>query len=347
MKKEKELPNINHVYTKYYRCGNGSKLFKHVLDSNGLTQTYADDWGVLIPCNTQYGDKFFSQIVTDKPEQIVSYVSGNIVLGSKLYIWHNLVKTFGRDTASQIMPRSYIFPQDNDIFISEYMNNKYYMLKNEQQRQKGLKLSNNFNEIINSHKQKYKIVQEFIDKPFTYKTKKVNFRIYLLITCDNDKKESYVYDDGIISYSKKSYNDINFDTSVASFYTSKKMYDSGEPILLSELIIQRQNVDWNKIKQQFNDKITMLLKAAYPKLCNIKLNNNNRTFQLFGIDFLVYTDDNKQTDTRILEVNIGPGMDSYCSRDNVMRTKLFNDVLQIVGINKNNEKNNFTKIHVL
>ena len=104
------------------------------------------------------------------------------------------------------------------------------MMKSEQQRQKGLKLSNKYNEIVKSKDKGYKVVQEYIENPLTFNNYKINFRIYLLVVCNDKKdkkdKEGYVYNDGIISYSKNKIltSNVNFDSGVASFYTSKDLY---------------------------------------------------------------------------------------------------------------------------
>ncbi|NIO45188.1 MAG: hypothetical protein GTN36_06600, partial [Candidatus Aenigmarchaeota archaeon] len=141
-------------------------------------------------------------------------------------------------------------------------------------------------------------------------------------------KKGYVFNDGIISYSKSKYNKIDFDSSVSSFYTSKKLYDAGYPIILSQLVKEMNYINWNSLRNLFDEKIKLLLNSTKRKLCSSSLKYNNKTFQIFGVDFVV----TNSMDTRILEVNVGPGMEPYCDIDKKMRIKLHQDMLLIVGV---------------
>lgn len=333
-----------HIYKKWYQCLNnnsGLNLFRNVLENNNVKRTYGNDWDVYLPCKNNYSEKEFVKIKTNNPNQQVSYISRNGVIGSKQYIWKMLVRSYGRDKSKNIMPESFIFPQDLKEFNKSYKKNKLYMMKSEKQRQTGLKLSNNYNEIINSHKNGYKIVQEYIYDSLTYNNYKLNFRIYILIVCNGFRKNTFIYNDGIISYSKEKLNYVhNFDNGVASFYTSKDLYQSGYPITLKELRKAKKNVNWNYLFDKFIDQIKLVVNASNSLICKSKLNYNNQTFQIFGVDFLV-TNNFKPY---ILEINIGPGMSPFCERDKSMRINLHTDMLKIVNIIKSDDIGGFIKI---
>jgi hypothetical protein len=254
-----------------------------------------------------------------------------------------LIEYYGRTEASTIMPESFIFPRDKDIFDKKYKWSNYYVIKSEKQKQEGLDVTNNYNIIINSRQNGYKIVQKYIDNPYTYKGYKVNFRIYLLLVCEDNMKIGYVYKDGITSYAKNicHNNKINFSCGVASFYTSKQLYDKNFPITFNEFRMQNSNVNWNLIFKKFIMLIKKVLIAGKSRLCYHGLSYNNRSFQIFGIDYIL----TKNLVPYILEINIGPGMSPYCHRDKKMRIKLHEDILNTVGINgPNNKSNNFIKI---
>jgi len=283
------------------------------------------------------------KIYSTNPNQMISFVSKNGALGSKQYIWIMLNKYYGRDKASTIMPRSYIFPKDKRIFDKEYSSKKYYMLKSEKQRQSGLEISNNYDKIVSSNNNGFKIVQEYIENPLTYMGYKLNFRVYLLIICNENKMTNgYVFDDGIISYSKsQNTGNINFDTGISSFYTSKDLYKSGYPIIFSELKNKMKKINWDLIYNKFIKLTKDVLQASTGTICKYKLNNNNQTFQIFGIDFML----TKELVPYILEINIGPGMDPFCGRDKKMRLKLHNNMLEIINIIKKiSPDNGFIKI---
>lgn len=345
----------NNAHKKYYLCkensnnNNSIKLFRDVLENNNINQTYQNDWDILLPCKSNYSEKFLKNIKLYNDKQIISFISMNKILGSKQLLWKTLLGVSNNKIASMIMPQSYTFPNDIELFKKNYSKNKYYVLKSEKQRQKGIKIAQNYDEILNYKKNNYKIVQEYVHNSITYLNYKINFRMYLLIICDNNKLEAFMYNDGIISYPKKKYDNINFDSSIASFYTSKILYDNDYPIILSELENVYRRYNWDKIKNIFKSKLELLIQYISPKICSNKLKYNNKTFQLFGVDFIVYQN-NHNYDARILEINVGPGMESYCDRDDKMRKAMHDNILLLIGIinkNKVNKKNDFIKLKTM
>ena len=330
----------SHNYKKWFQCKKNeiNKIFRLALSNNGLTITFDRDWDILLPCDNKYDEKTIKNIIITKPHQLISYISRNGILGSKLQLWITLRNYYGRDKASEIMTPSYIFPEDRKIFDKEYVKTKYYVMKSEKQRQTGLKITNNYDEIVNSDKKGYKIVQEYIKNPLTFRGYKINFRVYLLIFCNCYHKSGYVFDDGIISYSKKRVDEkkkINFDQGVASFYTSKELYKKNYPITIKEME-KYMNLKQFWINARYN--LQKVLNASINLMCIHKFKYNNPSFQIFGVDFMV-----SNGKPHILEINIGPGMNPFCGRDEKMRLKLHNDMLQIVM--NASERNGFTKIY--
>lgn len=322
-----------------------NRLYRDVLEDNGISRilTYEEDkiWDIYVPAQSSTS-KAFKDIKLNNKHQIINLVSNNGSIGSKKQIWKTLSNYYGRNKASTIMPPSYIFPQDLDIFKKNYDKNKMYMLKSEKQRQEGLKLSSNYNKIINSNKDGYIIVQEYIDNPLTYNGHKINFRIYLLIVCQGTDKSAYMYRDGIVSYAKTEVldNKTSFNNGVASFYTSKELYDDGFPITFSELKNKVSSINWQMLEDKFRDQLTKVFNASKSVMGNYKLKYGNKTFQLFGVDFMVTND----YDTYIMEINVGPGMDPYSEKDDKMRVNLYEDLLSTVGIINETNSNNFIKL---
>ncbi len=338
----------NRISNDLLEAHNINRIFDHDIEDDGKT------WDIYIP-NSSSTSKALNDIKIDHKHQIINLVSNNGALGNKRQLWINLGNYYGRDGASTIMPPSYVFPQDKDVFKKAFDKNKMYMMKAEKQRQEGLKLSNKYDEIVNSHKNKdkYVIVQEYIENPLAYNGYKLNFRVYLLVVCKNGwitSKDGYIYNDGIISYAKRSgRNDknINFDNGVASFYTSKDLYDKGYPITLLDLEKVMQQIDWANIRRGFKKQTKMVFNAVKGHVGNYKFKCNNKSFQLFGIDFMVtHTTygNNNGPKSYILEINVGPGMDPYTDRDDKMRTEMHKEMLSLVGIITDNNSNNFIKL---
>ncbi len=258
IKYNKEDP---YIYKTWYKPLNNrvkDRISNDLLNSHNINRIFDHDiedkktWDIYIP-NTSSISKDLNDIKINHKHQIINLISYNGSLGNKKQLWINLANYYGRKIASEIMPPSYVFPQDKDVFKKAFDKNKMYMMKAEKQRQEGLKLSNKYDEIINSHKDKYVVVQEYIENPLAYNGHKLNFRVYLLVVCKNglfSSKDGYIYNDGIISYAKhtdQNNNTINFDNGVASFYTSKDLYNKGYPIVLSDLEKVMKHIDWTNI----------------------------------------------------------------------------------------------------
>ena len=308
------------------QCSGSSQdniILKQVLKKHNIKRSYDSNWILYLPCKQNY----YKQIHPTNHKQKVSIISNNYIIASKKSLWLILEKKYGRFISSKIMPETYIFPKHKSLFLNKYSKHKYYLLKKDIQRQKGIKISNNLDDILNYKKNKYVCVQELLKDPFCVNGYKLNIRIYILIICNKGQIKCYRYPDGIISYSGKKYKDNNdFNTNISSFYSSKKLYDIGYPILISEL-----GLNFNKI----DNILRMVMTAAYDKICN---SNSSLTFQLFGVDFLL----DKHKNPKILEINIGPGMSKYCSRDYKMRFRLQEDILSCIGLI--NQKHDFKLI---
>ena len=119
-----------------------------------------------------------------------------------------------------------------------------------------------------------------------------------------------------------------------------KLYDQGYPITFKELQNKISDINWTIINNKFHQKIKLLLDAALPKICANKLKFNNTSFQLFGVDFIV----TNEYETRILEVNIGPGMEPYSHSDKSLRYKLHTDMLSVIGVLNNKNFGGFTPL---
>lgn len=333
-------------YNKWYQCYDKKQIhrvFHSALIKSGIERTYDENWNIYLPCNSKYNIQAVKNVPITKSNQIINIVPYNGVLGSKKYLWEMLNNYYGRNIASTVMPKSYVLPKDIHLLNIDFDNNNIYVLKTEEQRQKGITLTNKYNDIIkcNSNEGECKIVQSYIKNSILYKNHKINFRVYLLVICDIKNIKAYIYSDGIVSYAKTpTYNNnkINFDSNIASFYTSKSLYDKNYPILISKLL-DEMNINKQKLFNKFMDKTRKVVIAAKDKLCNFEYKYKNTSFQLFGVDFIV----TEKLMPYILEINIGPGMIPYNKTDSVMREEMHYSILGVLGINKKND-NKFTKI---
>ena len=102
------------------------------------------------------------------------------------------------------MPESYVLNNSEDLklFKKQFNPKKVYIIKKNIQRKKGIKLSNNLQEILNVDKN-YKVVQEFINDSYIINKRVLNLRIYLMIKCTNNVASFYIHKLGKCLYASK------------------------------------------------------------------------------------------------------------------------------------------------
>ena len=229
---------------------------------------------------------------------------------------------------SNIIPKTFVLPEEREDFIKYYlensqgMNKNIYLEKGEGHRQTEIIMHDNVNHILNERK--YRVVQEYMNNPKLYNDYKYNIRLYLFLVSDHGRLCGYLSNDGIISYTKNPYKySTSHDDSICSFYSSVEHYNNGFPITVGQL----KTVNLKRIR--------MKVKRMVEKIIYNKYSNHNMHCELFGVDFFETSDD----DIYIIEVNKGPGMEPFNDVDKSMRLSVYNSCLDIVDFVKPDEKN--------
>ena len=268
----------------------------------------------ILPYTAKYNNKKFFNIP-------YSYL-----IGSKYYIW----KTLSNNNVSDIMPSTYIFPDDIQKYNNECKQGHKIIYKKLAHKQKGLSIDDKCKQITDK---KIIAAQQYLLNSYTYKSKKINLRLYLIIHINKIKAAGYLSNDGIVSYTALDYdkqsNDLN--TSVSSFYTSENHYENGYPITYNALI--REDPQLSKIYDKCVEFTSKLFNAYVNEYNKHKLQiNNNEYYEMFGVDYFI----SDEFDIKILEVNQGPGMTPFNEIDNSMRTNVINEYINLIVNNKIN-----------
>ena len=320
--KNKEKSNMY-----YYPCTSKlNQYMKKEFETRNIKKGNLVQSTIIFPCNKSFSTKNLKKI--NPKNKIFTYLPYNGILGSKRLLWQNLNRVYG-NKATSITPKTYLIPEDLNKLKKEYIYGDILIMKNEKQRQTGLKIVNRFIDVIDPDNKDYYLVQKFLKNPFLYKGHKVNFRVYLIVKCTKEGKYYYIFDDGMSIYSKKEYieGSIDFDRIISSFYTSQPKYNSGFPLTIRNL--------WKKLKlnykQQFKPIHKLLIKLCKGidhKICSL---DNYYGTQIFGVDIFM---DNNLKNHRILEVNLGPGMKQFNAEDGAMRKNLHTSLLNIMFYNE-------------
>lgn len=314
----------------YYHCGiddKTNKLLKKILQTRGWKSSKTD-FDFYIPCLNDFSLHNFINAYTRNKKRpcYMFYTPGCSQLGNKQWLWKCVLNHFGREKAENLMPKTYIFPYDLDIFKKRYHPNKMYILKSGKQKQKGLLVTNNYQEILDYPRAGYYLAQELIPSSLTYREHKLNFRLYLVIIVRYGKLECYLYPDGIISYTPdKSKDNSTFNGFVATFYQSTNLYNSGYPILISQLVKEMPH-EWNNISKKMAIKLSKVMESVEEGILSYKLPQDIIACQLYGVDFLV----DKGLEPHLLEMNFGPGMNPFGRIDKKMRTQMLNQMINLI-----------------
>ncbi len=348
--------NKNDKVSTYYKCKDKpiSPILEEIFKKYGIehsdnkkntyqslsTNNQINMWQLYIPCGYNYVE---SELPTIKMEHsnkqlYIFGINGCDKMVSKNNIWSVLKKYYGFDEASKIMPSSYVLEDKHDmkLFERDYKKDNIYIMKKNVQRKEGLKLTKDYNEIINAHNDEYKVVQKYIRNLYLINGYKVNLRVYLLIIINNDIKHFYISDLGKCIYTKKKYNDndLDFESNITSYHLDMNVYKNNPRTFdqLRDYINKKEEnpnagslffVKMNSILQ----KMSTALSNEFYQSENIKA-HNAITFQLFGVDIIMDNDLNPL----ILEVNKGPDMSARDDEDKKMKSIVQTHMFEKVGI---------------
>ena len=171
----------------------------------------------------------YNYLKNDK-NYILDFTGFHGYIDNKVKLWISIKNKYGRDKADEIMCKTYLCPNDHDIFKLNFNKNKKYVLKNSfGGARSALTITDSFEEInehFNKNKSinfnpekcedavchasvKYNIVQDFIEPGLLIKNRKCGIRFYLIIFAKNKKLSGYLYKNGVCYYSKNDYNNTN------------------------------------------------------------------------------------------------------------------------------------------
>jgi len=326
--KQQNNNNNDNIY--YYPCTSQlNHYIKKEFDNKNIQKGTVNQSTIIFPCNNSFSIKNLKKI--NPKNKMFTYLSYSSVLGSKRLLWQNLNYVY-KNNAINITPKTYLIPEDLKKLQIEYKHGDILIMKNDKQRQTGLKIVNRFIDVVDPNNKDYYLVQKYLKNPFLYQGYKVNFRVYLIVKCTSKGKYYYVFDDGISTYSKKKYieGSAEFDRIISSFYTSELKYSQGFPLTIKNLW-KKLNLDYNQQFKPIHKVLNKLCKGIDHKICSL---DNYYGTQIFGVDIFM---DNNIKNHKILEVNVGPGMKQYNAEDGEMRKNLHTSLINIMFHDKDNK----------
>lgn len=316
-------------------CGSYPELLLKVMQERKMKASNKSS--IYIPCSYNNCEKDILAFEKNTNNKKLFLIDGCDWVGSKLALWELLKEYYGAN-ATKYMPKTFLLEKEKDLkeFPNHFKNNKQirdnqmYVLKNYNQRQEGIKLTRNLDEIMNGLKNGWYLVQDYVYNPYIIANRKINFRYYMLITCYKGKIKGYIHKDGFLYYTPDYYNpdDMSFNKHITTGYIDRKIYDSN-PLTLQDfrnhLEFERKGLSkvWDKSVKNLMGGV---MKAISKKICKNKKLQNKYKFQLFGCDV---APDNKLGCT-LMEINKGPDLDAKDERDKQVKLQVQRDIFKIV-----------------
>ncbi len=316
-------------------CGHYPELLEKVMLERKMKDS--KDYDFYIPCSYNDCERDVLLFESDKTNKKLFLIDGCDWIGSKLALWELLEDYYKKD-ASKYMPRTFLLEREKDLkdFPKHFKDNKekrpdqMYVLKNYNQRQEGIKLTRDLDEIMEGLKNGWYLVQDYVYNPYIIDKRKINFRYYMLVTCHNGKIHGYIHKDGFLYYTPDYYDehDMAFNKHITTGYIDRKVYEVN-PLTLQDF---RDHLDkkenglskvWDK---SVKNLMSGVMKAISKKICKNKKLDNHFRFQLFGCDV---APDSKLGCT-LMEINKGPDLDAKDERDKQVKLRVQRDIFRIV-----------------
>jgi hypothetical protein len=322
-------------------------------------QQSSSNWDLYFPCSYDNPIKEINEMPTSKNGKY--FIIDNCdILVAKDWLWKTVSSFYGLEKAKTMLPDSYILHSDEDMerFDREYEFSKLYIMKKNIQRQEGLKITNNKDDIINGAREKYVIVQELLQNPYTINGRKTNMRFYVLVICKNGRTNVYIHKDGFMYYSRSKFvkNSSDPDPNITTGYIDRSVYDenplthedlrnyldkNNRNLLAAEKSIRDKNLKISDVYfQRIYDLTREIFLAFIGKICTKNKLSNNTTFQLFGMDIAV--DDTLKP--KVMEINKGPSLQAMDKRDSDLKQNVVKNSFQLAGIIEDDNKNGFIKV---
>lgn len=264
----------------------------------------------------------------------VSGVKGMDYIVGKNYLWATLKDYYRELELNELVPKCYLLESKSDI--TDFLSNckdleEIFILKKNIQQQQGLVLKRRKeldSELLEHfHLDEFVIIQKYLKDPFLIDLRKINMRVYLLITIENNVLKAYIYNDGFIYYTESKYRyTTNVRDSVTTGLQSDRTVYTRNPLTHSDLrdYLTKEGLSPSKLFSNIRNCITKVLLGTKRRLSG---HQGKLNFQLFGCD--IQPDLN--LNVKLIEINKAPSLEPKDSRDSKLKSRLQNDIFEVLN----------------
>ena len=259
--------------------------------------------------NTKFGLKLYCEISNShyagKNLWIVKAPNLNRGRGVKIFNNYNDIISYIKKVGEGKITETELYNFKDKEYNEKLNNHKKNEIENSIER--GIESKNTTDFIYQSNKI---IIQKYIEKPFLYKGRKCDIRIWVLIT---HTMKVYIFKEGHLKASSLNYNNNDFDSFIhITNYSLQKYnklfskFEKGNEISFQTFQNFINENNYINFREEIFPKIIEIVKHSVLSVRNkININNLNYCFEIFGYDFMLDEDKN----VYLIEINTNPGLE--------------------------------------
>jgi tubulin polyglutamylase TTLL7 len=313
----------------------------NILDGSNNNKKYDKKKCIYIPCNYDNTDKEISEM-EKKPNSYYMIINKCDIFVGKNYLWNFLYMFYG-DNALKLVPKTYVTYDVDSMnkFKLEYNKDKLYIMKKNVQRQEGIKITKNYDELLKGIEDEYVVIQELLQNPFLVNGRKINLRVYVLLTIKDNKCSTYIYNNGFMYYTSNTFikGSAELDRNITTGYIDRKVYEEN-PLTHTDF---KTFLGKEKSDIIFNNISKLIGEVMIPYHSHLVENQGfpgSMQFQIFGSDIAI----NDDYTAMLMEINKGPDLNYKDKRDGEVKRNLIEDIFNLVGITESDGDNGFIKV---
>ncbi len=349
-RKEKEIVNTDCVYIKRNSCQYKTspsilEFFENYniknIDTDFTDSKVEYKKKLFIACTFDDVDYEISQMKKTKNNYYMIINKCDLFVG-KNYLW-NFLKAIYKNDVTKYVPQSFVTYNYNSMeeFKKKYDKNKLYIMKKNVQRQEGIRITNNYEDLLNGIKDQFIIIQELLQNPFLLNGRKINLRVYILVVIKDKTCTIYAYSNGFMYYTSKMFEkgSTDLDKNVTTGYIDRKVYEEN-PLTHDDF---RKYLGKDKSKIIFDNIYKLIKNVMSPikeYLVSVQAFPGSTQFQVFGSDIAV----NDDLTATLMEINKGPDLSYKDERDGEVKKNLIEDMFNTVGVINIDKENRFIKV---
>lgn len=242
----------------------------------------------------------------------------------------------------QYIPKTFILLGPDKSDLSDLQEGKIYIIKKNVQRQEGNNITTDIKFIKEeAGKQGYVVCQELLQNPFLLNKRKINLRVYLLITMHSGVMNFYIYNNGFLYYTPEFFvpNSTDEKVNITTGYIDRRVYQEN-PLTIQDLYGWLGPERAAKLKTNMIEMFKGIKQCYERELLSKNYDSKNYRFNIFGVDVAPDRDLN----VTIMEINKAPDLSYKDERDAAVKLNMIKDVMQLVGMSKKGKAANFISL---